>query len=174
VVTKDDGQWCTDSGGPGVNITRATARWTNDQTANAFENINLIAKPNRLVAIIGAVGAGKVYTYTHACVTVVETGPGGANAEKNMFVAQSSLMQAMLGELPLSAGRCSVRGVVSYASQVPWLFSGSIRQNILFDSPMDPTRYEQVNVVFAVERIVVAVIIVVVAVFYDRSSTCAR
>lgn len=37
-----------------------------------------------------------------------------------------------------------MHGVVSYASQEPWLFAGSIQQNILFDSPMDTERYKQV------------------------------
>lgn len=67
---------------------------------------------------------------------------------KNITVLslKSSLIQSILRELPLSEGRISVRGVVSYASQEPWLFTGSVRQNILFNSPMDTDRYDQVNV----------------------------
>jgi len=42
-------------------------------------------------------------------------------------------------------GSISVHGVVSYASQEPWLFSGSVKQNILFGSPMDHERYKTVN-----------------------------
>jgi len=47
--------------------------------------------------------------------------------------------------LPVSEGELTVRGVVSYASQEPWLFTGSILQNILFGSPMDKNRYKKVN-----------------------------
>lgn len=61
---------------------------------------------------------------------------------------QSSLIQAILHELPLYEGKISVRGTISYASQEPWLFSGSVKENILFDSPMDNDRYNQVNAVF--------------------------
>jgi len=46
--------------------------------------------------------------------------------------------------LPLSAGKISVCGRVSYASQEPWLFAGTVQQNILFGSPMDKERYKQV------------------------------
>lgn len=58
---------------------------------------------------------------------------------------QSSLIQAILRELPLTRGTISVNGTVSYASQEPWLFSGTIQQNILFGLPMNRKRYEKVN-----------------------------
>jgi len=54
------------------------------------------------------------------------------------------LIQAILRELPLSEGDISVRGIVSYASQEPWLFAGSVQQNILFGLPMDKERYKKV------------------------------
>jgi len=59
---------------------------------------------------------------------------------------QSSLLQAILRELPLSKGKITVNGVVSYASQEPWLFAGSVKQNILFGSAMDHERYEKVSI----------------------------
>lgn len=55
------------------------------------------------------------------------------------------MIQAILRELPLSEGNISVRGVVSYASQEPWLFAGSVQQNILFGLPMDKERYKNVS-----------------------------
>jgi len=44
----------------GIVISNATAKWSDTQTDNTLENINLIVKPGRLAAIIGPVGAGKV------------------------------------------------------------------------------------------------------------------
>lgn len=44
----------------GIIITNATAKWTDAQTENSLENINLTVVPGRLVAVIGPVGAGKV------------------------------------------------------------------------------------------------------------------
>lgn len=60
------------------------------------------------------------------------------------FLFQSSLLHAILGELPLREGTIKVNGTISYASQEPWLFAGSVRQNILFGSPYDRDRYRQV------------------------------
>ncbi|XP_026820568.1 probable multidrug resistance-associated protein lethal(2)03659 isoform X1 [Rhopalosiphum maidis] len=98
-----------------VEFSKATAKWMNNQTSNAIENISLAIKPGSLVAIVGAVGAGK-----------------------------SSIIQAILRELPLSEGVINVRGVISYASQEPWIFAGSVQQNIVFNSPMNKDRYKQV------------------------------
>ncbi|CAH1738402.1 unnamed protein product [Aphis gossypii] len=98
-----------------VDISKATAKWIDNQTSNALENISLTIKSGNLVAIVGTVGAGK-----------------------------SSLIQAILQELPLSKGSIHVRGVISYASQEPWIFAGSVQQNIVFNSPMDKDRYNQV------------------------------
>jgi len=44
-----------------IDISNASAKWTDDQTCNTLENINLNILPGSLVAIIGLVGSGKVH-----------------------------------------------------------------------------------------------------------------
>lgn len=63
---------------------------------------------------------------------------------------KSLLLSAILGETELlqghikapSAAGCS--DCVAYVSQVPWLQSGTIQENILFGSPFEPERYNTV------------------------------
>lgn len=120
-----------------IDITKATAKWTNNQVRNTLENINLTVKSGQLVAIIGRVGAGKVYNLLHGnCYNKTEI--------TIQILLQSSLIQAIIRELPLIEGKISTGGVISYASQEPWLFTGSIQQNIIFNSPMDKNRYKKV------------------------------
>ncbi|OCK85996.1 P-loop containing nucleoside triphosphate hydrolase protein [Lepidopterella palustris CBS 459.81] len=58
---------------------------------------------------------------------------------------KTALLQALLGEIDKREGDI-VRPdeMVGYCAQTPWLQSMSIRENILFSSPYDDTRYKQV------------------------------
>ena len=58
-------------------------------------------------------------------------------------------MKLILGELRAQTGQVSVSGKISYSSQEPWLFSGSVRNNILFGEPYDEKKYKQVTRVCA-------------------------
>lgn len=49
-----------------------------------------------------------------------------------------------MGELPITSGTMCIGGEISYASQVPWLFASTVRNNILFGNYYDKRRYEQV------------------------------
>ncbi|GLV41617.1 uncharacterized protein CBL_06846 [Carabus blaptoides fortunei] len=98
----------------GVVIKSASAKWLPNLSDNTLSNISLLAS-GKLVAVIGPVGSGK-----------------------------TSLLHAILKELPLSMGSVEVNGTISYASQEPWLFAGTVRQNILFGKSLNKERYKTV------------------------------
>nr|XP_018899809.1 PREDICTED: probable multidrug resistance-associated protein lethal(2)03659 [Bemisia tabaci] len=96
-------------------IKGAKAKWFEHSTDYSLNNINLKIKKGKLLAIVGPVGSGK-----------------------------TSLLHAILRELPLLEGSIVTNGIISYASQEPWLFAGSVRQNILFGLPMERDWYKKV------------------------------
>lgn len=100
---------------PAIITTNLTARWDDNHPENTLDNITIQVQPGTLTAVIGPVGAGK-----------------------------SSLIQTIIGELPLASGDIKVNGDVSFGSQEPWLFSATVRQNILFGMPMNKARYREV------------------------------
>nr|CAD7259046.1 unnamed protein product [Timema shepardi] len=101
--------------GTAVLINKMVARWKDSSTDNTLEDISMRIKRGKLVAVIGPIGSGK-----------------------------SSLMEAMLGELSIRSGSCVVNGKISYACQDPWVFGSTIRQNIVFGSTFNKTRYDEV------------------------------
>ena len=66
---------------------------------------------------------------------------------------QSSLLSAVLGELPPSQGKVSVHGRIAYVSQQPWVFSGTVRSNILFGKKYEEDRYKEVIKACALEKV---------------------
>lgn len=60
--------------------------------------------------------------------------------------------QFLIGELPRSAGEYYITGKIAYAAQQPWLFYGSVRDNILFGQSYDKKRYDKVAEVCALNR----------------------
>ena len=71
--------------------------------------------PGQLVAIVGAVGAGK-----------------------------STFLQAALGETAKRSGRVALRGAVSFAAQTPFVMNTSLKENILFGKPLVEHKYARV------------------------------
>ncbi|CAK9794749.1 ATP-binding cassette sub-family C member 4 [Anthophora plagiata] len=111
-------------GGNGSILMKAiTASWSENAIAKTLCDINAQIEPGKLYAIVGTVGAGK-----------------------------SSFLQLILRELQQSHGEIRVNGSVSYASQEAWLFSGTVRNNILFGQPYDKNKYNEVVKVCALAK----------------------
>uniref|UniRef100_A0A3P8TKI0 Multidrug resistance-associated protein 4 n=1 Tax=Amphiprion percula TaxID=161767 RepID=A0A3P8TKI0_AMPPE len=96
-------------------IENLTCYWDQTLDAPSLQNVSFTAKSHQLLAVIGPVGSGK-----------------------------SSLLSAILGELPHDTGTLKVEGSLSYASQQPWVFPGTIRSNILFGRELNLKKYERV------------------------------
>ena len=52
------------------------------------------------------------------------------------------MLETLLGELPINSGQIYIKGKLGYASQDPWVFDGTVKQNILFGNEFDEKRYE--------------------------------
>lgn len=60
---------------------------------------------------------------------------------------------AAMNEIPIIEGNVKVRGTVSYVSQEAWIFSGTVRQNILFGKDYDEKKFENVIDVCALRKV---------------------
>ena len=61
---------------------------------------------------------------------------------------------SLLKELPSISGKASVRGKISYVSQEPWVFSGTVRQNILFgQQEYNERKYKRILRVCALDKV---------------------
>ncbi|XP_022792486.1 multidrug resistance-associated protein 4-like isoform X2 [Stylophora pistillata] len=99
---------------PFLSISNAYCSWDHDcsnKTITLYD-VTLNLRAGELLAITGPVGSGK-----------------------------SSVLSAILGELPLREGTISYHGKVAYVPQLSWIFSGSVRENILFGLPFDEEKF---------------------------------
>ncbi|XP_043798878.1 probable multidrug resistance-associated protein lethal(2)03659 [Apis laboriosa] len=106
-----------------LSLRNANSKWFVHEQEDTLKNININVKSGELIAVVGQVGSGK-----------------------------SSLLNVILKELPLNSGIIEINGKITYASQEPWLFAGSVRQNILFGRKLDQFRYDRVIKVCQLKR----------------------
>ncbi|KAK2457986.1 ABC transporter C family member [Trifolium repens] len=98
-----------------ISIKSADFSWEdNNVSKSTLRNVNLEVRPGQKVAICGEVGSGK-----------------------------STLLAAILREVPNTQGKIDVYGKFAYVSQTAWIQTGSVRDNILFGSPMDAQKYQE-------------------------------
>ena len=93
------------------------------------------------MAVIGPVGCGKVSFFDYCYYRLL------------WFLQQSTLLQCLLKELPALNGTVEVKGSVGYASQEAWVFSATMRENILFGLPYHPERYNTVVEACALDKV---------------------
>ncbi|KAL4625801.1 hypothetical protein ACB092_05G050600 [Castanea dentata] len=88
--------------------------WDPEIMIATLRDVNLEIRCGQKVAVCGPVGAGK-----------------------------SSLLYAVLGEIPKISGTVNAFGSIAYVSQTSWIQGGTICDNILYEKPMDKTKYEK-------------------------------
>ncbi|XP_019892293.2 probable multidrug resistance-associated protein lethal(2)03659 [Musca domestica] len=89
----------------------------------ALEHLNCEIQENSLAAVVGPVGSGK-----------------------------STLLNLLLGEVQIDSGDVFINGKISYCSQEPWVFVGTVRDNVVFVEEFDEQRYKRVLEVCALKR----------------------
>ncbi|CAL5195604.1 unnamed protein product [Lathyrus oleraceus] len=113
-LNKDDGErnFKQCSVNNAVEIQDGNFIWDRESASPTLMDVNVEIKWGQKIAVCGPVGAGK-----------------------------SSLLCAILREIPKISGTVNVGGTLAYVSQSAWIQSGTVRDNILFGKPMDKTRY---------------------------------
>ena len=88
-----------------------------------LQDINFFAPSKSLTVITGLVGSGK-----------------------------STLLSAIAGEVLNTSGTIDYQGSVIYLPQTAWVFSGTIKENILFGQPFEESKYERIIDVCALKE----------------------
>ncbi|XP_035982687.1 canalicular multispecific organic anion transporter 1 [Fundulus heteroclitus] len=97
-----------------VSICNGSFAWEKDSEP-LLKNVSLDIKPGGLVAVVGAVGSGK-----------------------------SSLLSALLGEMNSTKGFINIQGSLAFVPQQAWIQNATLRDNILFGSPYEDKRFQDV------------------------------
>ena len=98
-----------------LHVSRLTKKQTKREDEFILQDIEFTAHSGSLTVITGPVGSGK-----------------------------STLLSVMSGELQDSSGTISYDGTLVYVPQLAWVFSGTIRENILFGEPYDEAKYTRI------------------------------
>ena len=88
-----------------------------------LQDINFFAPSKSLTVITGPVGSGK-----------------------------STLLSAIAGETSNTSGTIDYQGSVIYLPQTAWVFSGTIKENILFGQPFEESKFERIIDVCALKE----------------------
>ncbi|KRX08450.1 P-loop containing nucleoside triphosphate hydrolase [Pseudocohnilembus persalinus] len=85
-----------------------------NQNQAVLKNINIEIKSGQKIAIVGSIGSGK-----------------------------SSFLLSILKELPFYQGIHKIQGSISYVEQEPYIFNGTVKDNIVLGTDFDEQRYDE-------------------------------
>ena len=105
----------TELGPTNLCVSNLTCTKKNREDEFILQDIKFVAPSKSLTVITGPVGSGK-----------------------------STLLSAIAGEISNTSGMISYRGKVIYLPQTAWVFSGTIKENILFGQPFEESKYERI------------------------------
>lgn len=97
-----------------IKLTNVTCQLNGEDKA-PVESVYFEAKDETLTVVTGPVGSGK-----------------------------SSFLSLIAGEIPVIAGNITCNGTIAYVPQIPWVFSGTLRENVLFGLPFHYDQYMRV------------------------------
>ena len=96
-------------------VSNLTCKLNGSDNKHLLQEVSFEASETSLTVITGQVGSGK-----------------------------STLLAAIAGEVIPSSGNIVCSGTIAYVSQTAWVFSGTLRENVLFGEPYDEKKYAEV------------------------------
>ncbi|CAG2109404.1 unnamed protein product [Medioppia subpectinata] len=95
-------------------VENASFSWTKTDN-QTLSDISMTVPKNKLIAIVGQVGAGK-----------------------------SSLLHALLGDMFKLKGNINLNGSIAYVPQQAWIQNATLRQNIIYTNPLDEKKLNKI------------------------------
>lgn len=97
-----------------VKLNHISSSWFDEMQFCTLHDISLNLNSSQLLMVTGPVGSGK-----------------------------STLLMTILREIPIQLGDLLTRGKIAYVGQIPFIFTGTLRDNILFGKEYEKMRYER-------------------------------
>ncbi|KAJ2617874.1 ATP-binding cassette glutathione S-conjugate transporter ycf1 [Coemansia sp. RSA 1365] len=108
--------------GPAIKMYRSIFKRDNTEDISlSVERLHV--RPGQLVAVTGAIGAGK-----------------------------STFLLALLNELKLVSGTSRTSGSTAYVGQIPWIMGSSLKENIMFGKVFDEALYAKTLAICCLEK----------------------
>lgn len=107
---------------PYVSLSKATSVVGQRETV-LLDNVSVTFQGKEFIGIVGSIGSGK-----------------------------SSLLKVIVGELETREGRVFSSAKTVYVPQIAWLFSGTIRENIIFGERFDHRKFSEILEACALEE----------------------